>query len=59
MLRATGCQGGRAPLLIEEGDGAFAPRGGYEIQGVGGFPPWWLEDPNSQSLIPSGRRRKL
>ena len=29
MLRATGCQGGRtgerAPLLIQEGDGAFAP----------------------------------
>ena len=30
MLRATGCQGGRAPLLIQEGDGAFAPGGGYE-----------------------------
>ena len=25
MLRATGCQGGRTPLLIQEGDGAFAP----------------------------------
>jgi len=35
-LRATGCQGGRAdrrpPLLIQEGYGAFAPGGGYEIQ---------------------------
>ena len=34
MLRATGCQGGRtggrAPLLIQEGDGAFAPGGGYK-----------------------------
>ena len=29
MLRATGRQGGRAPLLIQEGDGAFAPGGGY------------------------------
>jgi hypothetical protein len=24
--------GGPAPLLIQEGDGAFAPGGGYEIQ---------------------------
>ena len=24
MLRPPGCQGGRTPLLIQEGDGAFA-----------------------------------
>ena len=37
MLRATGCQGGRtggrAPLLIQEGDGALSAGGGYEPQG--------------------------
>jgi hypothetical protein len=50
--------GGQAPL-IQEGDGAFAPGGGYEIQeGSAASPRKWLHDPDSQSLIPSGRRRK-
>ena len=43
MLRAIGCQGGRTPLLIQEGDGAFAPGGSYRTL-----------IPNPESLVGSG-----
>jgi hypothetical protein len=57
--RLPGRTDGRTPLLIQEGDGAFAPGGGYGLQeGSVTFCRGWLQGPNSQCLT-SGSRLKL
>ena len=59
MLRATGGQGGRTDSPPDSGAGRRVRAGGWlrASGGVGGSPPGWLQDPNSQSLIPSGLER--